>query len=57
MVSILILDALEHVPVEFAHDLLLLLGRDGLQRLLDHAAPVHLQRQRQHVSTHLSNHR
>lgn len=53
MVSVLVLDALEHVSVELAHHLLLLLGGDGLQRLLDHAAAVHLQRQRQHVPAHL----
>lgn len=53
VVAILVLDALEHVSVQFAHHLLLLLCRDGLQRFLDHAAPVHLQRQRQHVAAQL----
>lgn len=42
VVPVLVLDALEHVSVELAHHLLLLLGRDGLQRLLDDAAAVHL---------------
>jgi hypothetical protein len=53
MVSVLVLDALEHVAVEFGDDLVLLLRRDGLKRLLDHAAAVHLQRQRQHVAAQL----
>lgn len=43
VVAILVLDALEHVSVELAHHLLLLLGRDGFQRLLDHSTTVHLQ--------------
>jgi hypothetical protein len=53
VVAVLVLDALEHVAVEFGDDLVLLLRRDGLERLLDHAAAVHLQRQRQHVAAQL----
>ena len=53
MIPVLVLDALEHVAVQLAHHLLLLLGGDGLQRLLYDAAAVHLQRQRQHVPAHL----
>lgn len=53
MVSVLILDTLEHVTVEFTHHLLLLFGGNGLQCLLYHTAPVHLQRQRQYVPSHL----
>lgn len=56
VVSVLVLDALEHVSVQLAHHLLLLLGGDGLQRLLDDAAAVHLQREVQHVPAHLTQH-
>lgn len=56
VVSVLVLDALKHVSVQLAHHLLLLLGGDGLQRLLDNAAAVHLQREVQHVPAHLTQH-
>lgn len=53
MVPILVLDALEYMSIQLAHYFLLLLRRDRLQRLLDDAAAVHLERQVEYVPTHL----
>lgn len=55
VIPVLILDALQHVAVQLADNLLLVLGRDGLQSFLDHTAAVHLQGQGQHVASHLLN--
>lgn len=46
VIPVLILDALQDMPVQFAHDLLLLLRADRLQCLLYDSAAVHLKRQR-----------
>lgn len=43
VVPVLVFDALEDVAVQLTHNLLLLLRSDGLQGLLNNAAPVHLE--------------
>ena len=53
MIPILILNTFQNMAIQFTHDFLLLLGGNGLQSLLDHTAPVHLQGQHQHVPSNL----
>ena len=43
MVAILVLDTLQHIPIQLLDDELLLVQWDGLQGLLDDSAAVHLQ--------------
>mmetsp|Transcript_17494 Transcript_17494/g.47927 ORF Transcript_17494/g.47927 Transcript_17494/m.47927 type:complete len:212 (+) Transcript_17494:516-1151(+) len=53
VVPMLILDALNHVAFELTDEQHLLLDRHGVQRFLDDAAAVHLQRQTQDLTHEL----
>lgn len=54
MVTVLVLNAFENMTVQLPYDFHLLFSADALQRFLNDPAAVHLQRQRQHVSSYLS---
>ena len=53
VVSVLVVHACEDVPVQLIHDAALAVRVEHLQRLLNDAAAVHLQRQRQHAPLEL----
>lgn len=50
VISVLVFDALQHVPFEFANNFLLLLAWNAFQSLLNHTAPVHLQGEVENVA-------
>mmetsp|Transcript_53333 Transcript_53333/g.105176 ORF Transcript_53333/g.105176 Transcript_53333/m.105176 type:complete len:256 (+) Transcript_53333:652-1419(+) len=53
MIPMLVLDALQHHPFQFADEQHLLLDGHGVQRLLHNPAAVHVQRQLEHLANKL----